>query len=57
MYRRELFIDVATLKNNQNTYYARFSFTPKADEAFPKTGVLFFTVILYPKIKLAQHNI
>jgi len=40
--RRELSIYVAehrsTMKNNQNTYYPRFSFTPKPGIAFPKTG-------------------
>ena len=45
--RRELSIDVAehrsTLKNFQNTYYLRFSLTPKTGIAHPKTGV-FFTV-------------
>jgi len=29
------------LKNDQNTYYPRFSFIPKTGTAFPKTGVLF----------------
>jgi len=51
--RRELSIDVAdhraTLKNNHNTYYPRFSFTPKPGAAFPKTGVLF---LLCSKLKL-----
>jgi len=32
------------LKNNQNTYYLRFSFTPKKGIAFPKTA--FFNVRL-----------
>ena len=44
--RRELPIDVdehgSILKNHQNTYYPRFSVTPKTGIAFPKTGVLFF---------------
>jgi len=44
--RRDLLNDVAehrsSLKNDQNTYYPRFSFTPKTGIAFPKTGVLFF---------------
>jgi len=43
--RRDLFNDVAERrsisKNNQNTYYPRFSVTPKTDIAFPKTSVLF----------------
>jgi len=43
--RRELIIDGAEhrsiLKNNQNTFYLRFSFTPKTGLSFPKTGVLF----------------
>jgi len=30
-----------TLKNNQNTYFLRFGFTPKTGTAFRKTGVLF----------------
>ena len=46
--RRELSIDVAEhrsiLKNNQNTNYPRFSFTPKTGIAFPKTSIYFFTV-------------
>ena len=29
------------LKNNQNTYYPRFGFTPKRGMAFPKTGFCF----------------
>jgi len=29
----------STLKNNQNTCYPRFSFTPKTGKAFPKTCV------------------
>jgi len=37
--RRDLLNDVAEhksiLKDNQNTYYPRFSFTPKTDIAFP----------------------
>jgi len=44
-FRRGLSIDVAEhrsiLKNYQNTYNPRFSFTPKTGIAFPKTGVLF----------------
>jgi len=44
-FRRDHFNDVAEhrsiLKNNQNTYYPRFSFTPKTVIASPKTGVLF----------------
>jgi len=43
--RRDLLNYVAEhrsiLKNNQNTFYPRFSLTPKACTAFPKTGVLF----------------
>ena len=43
--QRELSIDVAqhksSLKIYQNTYYPRFSFTPKTGTAFLKTGVLF----------------
>ena len=43
--RRDLFNDVAEhvsiLKNNQNTYYPRFGFTPKIGITFLKTGVLF----------------
>ena len=43
--RRDLLNDVAEhrsiLKNNENTHYLRFSFTPKTGIAFPKTGVLF----------------
>jgi len=41
--RRDLLNDVAEhrsiLKNNQNTFNPRFSFTPKAGIAFPKTSV------------------
>ena len=29
------------LKNNQNTYYPRFGFTPNTGIAFPKTGIPF----------------
>jgi len=43
--RRDLLNDMAErsfiLKNNQNTYYARFGFTPKTGIEFPKTGFLF----------------
>jgi len=43
--RQDLLNDVAEhrsiLKNNQNTYYPRFSFTPNIGIAFPKTGFLF----------------
>ena len=43
--RRELFINVAEhrsiLKNNQNTYQSRFSFTPKTGVKLPETGDLF----------------
>ena len=43
--RRELSINVAEhrsiLKNNQNTHYPRFSFTPKRGTKLPETGVLF----------------
>jgi len=43
--RRDLSNDMAEhrpiLKNNQNTYYPRFSFTPKTGIAFPKKGVSF----------------
>jgi len=43
--RRELSIDVAELrsilKNDQDTYYPRFSFTPKTGIELPETGVLF----------------
>jgi len=43
--RRDLLNDGAEnksiLKNNQNTYYPRFSFTPRIGIAFPETGVLF----------------
>ena len=42
--RRDLLNDTAdhesTLKNNKNTFYLRFSFTPITGIAFPKTGVL-----------------
>jgi len=42
--RRELSIDVADhrsmLKNNQNTYYPRFSFTPTTGMELPETSVL-----------------
>jgi len=45
---RDLFNDMTELrpilKNDQNTYYARFGFTPKTGIAFPKMGV--FTVSL-----------
>ena len=45
---RDLSNDMAehrpVLKNNQNTYYHRFSFTPKTGVAFPQTGVFLFTV-------------
>ena len=46
--RRHLLNDVAELrsmlKNNENTFYPRFSVTRKTGVAFPKTGVLFFTL-------------
>ena len=47
--RRELSIDVAEhrsiLKEKfQNTYYPRFSFTPKTGIAFPKTRFCFYCV-------------
>ena len=58
--RRDLFNDMAqhtsTLKNNQNTYYFRFRFTPKTGIASPKTGVLFllsyFSAQGYPTFPL-----
>jgi len=44
-FRRDLSNDMAEhkpiLKNSQNTFYPRFSFTPITDIALPKTGVLF----------------
>jgi len=43
--RRDLLNDVAEhrsiLKNKRNSYYPRFSFTPKTGVAFAETGVLF----------------
>jgi len=43
--RRDLLNDRAEprsiLKNNQNTYYPHYSFTPTTGIAFPETGVLF----------------
>jgi len=43
--RRDLLNDTAEhrpiLKNNQNTYYPRFGFTPIKGIAFPKTGFVF----------------
>jgi len=43
--RQDLLNDMAEqrsiLKTNQNTYYPRFSFTPKTCVSFPKTGVSF----------------
>jgi len=43
--RRDLLNDVAEhrpiLKNNQNTYYPRFSFTPETGIELSKTGVYF----------------
>jgi len=30
------------LKNDQNTYYPRFSFIPKTGEAFPKLDIFYF---------------
>jgi len=43
--RRDLSNDMTehkpSLKNNQNTYYPRFGFTPKTGMVFPNTGVLF----------------
>jgi len=43
--RRDLFDDMAEhrsiFKNNQNTYYPLFCFTPKTSAAFPKTGISF----------------
>ena len=29
------------VKNNQNTYYPRFSFTPKTGTQLPETGVVY----------------
>jgi len=44
--RRDLWNDMAEhrsiLENTQNTYHARFGFTPKTDIAFAKMGVLFY---------------
>jgi len=42
----------STLKNNQNTYEPRFSFTPKTGIAFPKTGVSFLlcSIVFFPYI-------
>jgi len=41
---RDLFNDMAEqrpiLKNNQNTYYRRFSFTPETSIAFSKTSIV-----------------
>jgi len=46
--RRDFLNDMAEhmpiLKNNQNTYYPRFGFTPQV--AFPKTGFCFYSAIL-----------
>jgi len=43
--RRDFLNDMAEhgpiIKNNQNKYYPRFSFTSKTDTALHKTGVLF----------------
>ena len=43
--RRDLFNDMAEhrqiLKNNQNTYHPRFSFTLKSSVAFPEMGFVF----------------
>jgi len=42
--RRDLLNDMAEhrsiLKNNQNTFYPRFCFTPKPGTELPETGVL-----------------
>jgi len=34
------------LKNNENTHYPRFNFTPQTGTAFPKTDIL-----LYDKVR------
>jgi len=34
-----------TLKNTRNTYYLRFSATPKTGRELPETGVLFFSCV------------
>jgi len=53
--RRDLLNDMAEhgpiLKNNQNTYYPRYSFRPETGMAFPKNG-LFLTVKLLKKFAL-----
>jgi len=49
--RRDLFNDMAEhrsiLKNYQNTYYPRFSFTPKTGLELPETSVSFLLRALY----------
>jgi len=56
--RRDLLIDVAEhrsiLKNDQNKFYPRFSFTPKTGIAFPKTGVLF--LLWYVSCVVKEHE-
>ena len=57
--RRELSIDVAEhrtiLKNNQNSYYPRFSFRSKTGIELPETGVSFLLRIwLFSKIGLCS---
>jgi len=51
--RRDLLNDVAghrsILKNDQNTYYPRFSFTPKTGIAFPKRVFCFYGVRDFPR--------
>jgi len=52
--RRKLSIDVpehrSILKNNQNTYYSRFSFTPKTGKQLRLKQVFVF-ILLYPNFR------
>ena len=58
--RRDLLNNVAEhksiLKINQNTYYPRFSFTPKTRIKFPKTGVLFLLIVSPLRLTLKTHK-
>jgi len=49
--RRDLVNDVtehrSISKNNQNTFYPRFSFTHKTGLEFPETGVLFLYCVAF----------
>ena len=58
---RDLYNDVpehkTILKNNENTYYPRFSCTPKTGIGLPKTGVLFLLYHVPRSPRLSRRRI